>query len=49
MTTRLTKEVHRVFADNGVIATQVKDYSPRPQQVEMAVSVSEHLVSKKPW
>ncbi|WP_028774129.1 ATP-dependent DNA helicase [Shewanella waksmanii] len=47
MTTRLTKEVHRVFADNGVIATQVKDYSPRPQQVEMAVSVSEHLVSKK--
>ncbi|WP_394202030.1 ATP-dependent DNA helicase [Shewanella waksmanii] len=46
MTSRLTKEVHRVFAEDGTLARQVKGYSPRPQQLQMATRVSEHLDKK---
>ncbi|MCG9696840.1 ATP-dependent DNA helicase [Shewanella sp. Isolate11] len=41
--TRLTQEVQRVFADDGLIARSVNGYSCRPQQHQMASAVSEAL------
>ncbi len=41
--TRLTQEVQRVFADDGLISRNVQGYSCRPQQQEMATAVSEAI------
>lgn len=40
---RLTQEVQRIFANDGVIARLVSGYSCRPQQQQMASAVSEAI------
>ncbi|WP_110458028.1 ATP-dependent DNA helicase [Shewanella algidipiscicola] len=40
---RLTQEVARIFADDGVIAQGVSGYSCRPQQQQMAALVSQAM------
>ncbi|MEL4389993.1 ATP-dependent DNA helicase [Shewanella xiamenensis] len=43
---RLTNEVLRAFASDGVLATHIQGFSARQSQVEMALIISEAIASK---
>lgn len=43
---RLTNEVLRAFANDGVLATHIQGFSARQSQVEMAQIISESIASK---